>query len=203
MGVPSPAVCARSVWLFVLKFKQDHSCDPLQSGGPYSVFTKHSLCSKGRCDKCVVAAGYSRSDILSFYICIILNNSFKYVGVDNKKPETPLTESQLLRSGKSSGDQSTRICDCSSASLQTKRCGTQRPRPHLNTPLLLSVCNPRVETMCDPWGLVSHPSLYINQIVLMLKKKSGRSAEPQLMAYLVSILKRWGRKICNGANPNV
>lgn len=58
-GCTFPAVCARSVWLFVLKFKQDHSCDPLQSGGPCSVFTNHSLCLKGCCDKCIGEAGHS------------------------------------------------------------------------------------------------------------------------------------------------
>lgn len=129
------------------------------------MFTKHSLCLNGRRDKFIVAAGYSGSNFGSIFL---LFYNFKRVSnvlaLTKRSQKPPLPESQLLRSGKSSGDQSTRICDCSLASLQTKRCGTQGPRPHLNIPLLLSVCNLGVETMRDPSGLVSLPGFYINQL---------------------------------------
>lgn len=93
-GCTFPAVCARSVWLFILKFKQDHSCDPMQSGGPWSVFTNHSLCLKGRCDKCSGVVGHSQGEVffLSFFLFYFSNakrHLQNVVSLDNMKPGTP------------------------------------------------------------------------------------------------------------------
>lgn len=48
----------------------------MQFGGPWSVFTNHSLCLKGSCDKCSGVVGHSQGEVffLSFFFTFLLLN---------------------------------------------------------------------------------------------------------------------------------